>query len=420
MALNSTDPVSFLRTLYRCAVEAADPKQHVAGALPPPPKGRVLVVAAGKAAASMARAVELAWPDQSLTGIALCPYNHSVSCDKIEVIEAAHPVPDSKGQQAAKRIMTEVEALREDDMLLFCVSGGGSSLLTLPIEGISLAQKAAVNKTLLHSGAPIGAMNAVRKRLSAIKGGRLAVSAWPARTVTLAISDVPGDHIATIASGPTVAEATDRSHIDAILARYNIELPADIYAAMQEPPPADHPAFAASQTALITRPADMIAAVQKAVRHAGHNAISLGADVEGESRDVAREHATMVRAMRERGETGLIISGGETTVTIRPGERCGSGGRNSEYALALALELEGMANVWAMAADTDGIDGTENIAGCTIEPNTLARARAAQLDPAAMLAGHDSATLFAALGDVLKPGPTRTNVNDVRVIWVGR
>jgi hydroxypyruvate reductase len=418
--MNSTDPITFLRAIYDCAVDAADPAKNVANALPaPPPKGRVLVICAGKAAASMARAVELAWSDVDFTGIALCPYNHAVACERIEVIEAAHPVPDGRGEEAARRILAEAKKLTGDDMLLFCVSGGGSSLLALPVEVVSLAQKAAVNKALLHSGAPISAMNAVRKRLSAIKGGRLAVAAWPAPTVTLAISDVPGDDPGTIASGPTVPEHLGRDEVEAILERYGVDLSPSVRAAMQEPPRPDHPAFAATRTDIIARPAEMISAVEKAASEAGHRVISLGADVEGESRDVAREQAALVRQLRQKGERALILSGGETTVTVRPDEACGRGGRNTEFALALALELDGMADVWAMAADTDGIDGAETIAGCTVSPDTLARARAVGLDPAAMLAGHDSASLFRAIGDVLEPGPTRTNVNDVRVIWVG-
>ncbi len=370
----------------------------------------------------MARAVEMAWPDVALTGIALCPYGHAMHCDHIEVIEAAHPVPDDRGEIAARRVLAEAGKLGADDMLLFLVSGGGSSLLALPGGALTLVDKAAVNRALLHSGAPITAMNTVRKRLSAIKGGRLAVAAHPARVVTLAISDVPGDDMGTIASGPTIPERTTREDVEAILKSYDIDLPnaprAHLDSAESNVPSPDHPVFTDAQTTLVSRPADMLAATVRRAERDGYTVLSLGANVEGEAREVGRAHARLALDHVATGKSCLILSGGETTVTVKPGSPVGRGGRNTEYLLALALELNGALGIYALAADTDGIDGAESIAGATIAPDTLECARTLGLDPQAMLDGHDSATLFRALGDAIDTGPTRTNVNDFRAIWV--
>ena len=418
----TNDPISYLRSLFDTAIASADPALCVADHLPDLPKGRVLVIAAGKAAASMARAVEKAWPDVPLTGIALCPYGHGMECERIEVIKAAHPVPDDRGERAARRILAEAEALGADDLLLFLVSGGGSSLLALPGGDLTLADKAAVNRALLHSGAPIGAMNTVRKRLSAIKGGRLAVAAHPTRVVTLAISDVPGDDLGTIASGPTIPEHTTRADADAIISRYGVSLSPHISAHLASPesdvPSPGHPVFANAQSILISRPMDMLAATIRQAEADGHDVVSLNADIEGEARDVGRAHARLVSERVATRKCCLIFSGGETTVTVKPGSPVGRGGRNTEYLLALALELDGATGIYALAADTDGIDGAESIAGAVMTPDTLERARHAGLDPQAMLDGHDSATLFRALGDTIETGPTRTNVNDFRAIWV--
>ena len=417
-----SDPTSYLRSLFDTAVASADPAFCVAHHLPHLPRGRVLVIAAGKAAASMARAVEAAWPDIDLTGIALCPYGHGMTCERIEVIEAAHPVPDDRGEIAARRILAETEQLGADDLLLFLVSGGGSSLLALPGGDLTLADKAVVNRALLHSGAPISAMNAVRKRLSAIKGGRLAVAAHPARVVTLGISDVPGDDFGTIASGPTIPERTTRDDVEAILSSTAIDLPPSVrthlYGPESDVPAPDHPAFQTAQSILVSRPADMLAAAIRQAKADGHAIVSLGADIEGEARDVGQAHARLALEQAAKGTPCLILSGGETTVTVRSGAPVGRGGRNTEYLLALALELNGAPGIFALAADTDGIDGAESIAGATITPDTLARAAALGLDPQAMLDGHDSATLFRALGDTIETGPTRTNVNDFRAIWI--
>ena len=421
VSVNLTDPEipTYLRQLFDRAVAAADPAEVLAQFLPAPPKGRTLLVAAGKAAASMARATELAWPKEApLTGIALTRYDHGMTCERIEVIEAAHPVPDNRGHEAAQRLMKEVAQLGEDDLLLCLISGGGSALLALPAEGISLEEKKAINKALLMSGAPIGEMNTVRKHLSAIKGGRLAEVAAPAQIVTLAISDVPFDDPSTIASGPTVPDPTTVADAQELLARYEIALPESIRAHLAKPeaetPKPGASTFDRAEFIMTSRPADMLDAVVQSCRDEGHEVVTLGADIEGESRVVAAEQA----ALALNGSQQLILSGGETTVTVEAGQPCGRGGRNCEYLLALAIALNGAPGVYAVAADTDGIDGSEDNAGAMIGPDTLKRAAEAGLDAQAMLDGHDAYTFFEKLGDLIKTGPTRTNVNDFRAIWV--
>ncbi|MEP1209409.1 MAG: glycerate kinase [Rhizobiaceae bacterium] len=423
MSVSHPDPdiPATLRQLFKDAVAAADPAHMLAQHLPePPPTGRTLLVAAGKAAASMARATELAWPaDAPLSGIALTRYGHGMDCDRVEVIEAAHPVPDNRGYEAAQRLMGEVQQLTADDLLLCLISGGGSALLALPADGISLDEKKAINKALLMSGAPIGEMNIVRKHLSAIKGGRLAEAAAPARIVTLAISDVPHDDPSTIASGPTVPDPTTVADAQDLLARYEIEVTSSVGAHLAKPkaetPKPDDAIFENSEFVMISRPADMLAAMVETCRKQGHEVTTLGADIEGEARVVAAEHAALALA----GGPRLILSGGETTVTVEAGKPCGRGGRNCEYLLALAIALDGADGIFAVAADTDGIDGSEDNAGALITPDTLARATAAGLDARAMLDGHDAYTFFEKLGDLITTGPTRTNVNDFRAIWVG-
>ncbi|MEM9733075.1 MAG: glycerate kinase [Pseudomonadota bacterium] len=419
-ALKSCEVQNFLRSLFDEAVASVDPLKIVAPHLPKPPRGKTLIVAAGKAAASMAKATEEAWPAHApFSGTALTRYEHGLPCEIIEVIEAAHPVPDDRGHVAAQKLLQEVSQLGEDDLLLFLVSGGGSSLLALPADGISLDEKKAVNKVLLRSGAPIGEMNAVRKHISAVKGGRLAQAAMPAQVVTVAISDVPFDDPSTIASGPTVPDPTTREQAKEIIARYGIDLPASVMAHLNQPtsetPKPDDPLFERTEFKMIATPAHMIEAVEASVEAKDLTITSLGADLEGEARDVGREHALMALA----AESGLIISGGETTVTVAPNAPCGRGGRNCEYLLALAIALNGASHIHAIAADTDGIDGSEDNAGAIITPDTLARARAMGLDPQAMLDGHDAYTFFEKLGDLVTTGPTRTNVNDFRAIHVG-
>lgn len=416
---NSLEIRAYLKGLFDKAVAAADPAHCLAPHLPPPPKGRTLLVAAGKAAASMARATELAWPaDAALTGIALTRYGHGMACDRIEVIEAAHPVPDNRGHEAAQLLMQQVQQLGADDLLLCLISGGGSALLALPAAGISLEEKKLINKALLMSGAPIGEMNTVRKHLSAIKGGRLAEVAAPARVATLAISDVPFDDPSTIASGPTVPDPTTVADTHELLQRYAIDVPDSISshlagAAAETPKPGDE-IFENTAFSMISRPADMLESMVELTRAEGHTVTTLGADIEGEARTVGAAHAEMAKNHAK----GLILSGGETTVTVADGATSGKGGRNCEYLLALAIALDGATGICALAADTDGIDGSEDNAGAIITPDTLARARAMGMDPQAMLDGHDSYTLFERLGDLVITGPTRTNVNDFRAISI--
>lgn len=411
---------NYLRQLFDRAVQAADPKLCLADHLPEPPRGRTLVIAAGKAAASMARATEIAWPTAApLSGVALTRYGHGEPCERIEVIEAAHPVPDNRGFQAAQRLMGEVRKLGSDDLLLCLMSGGGSALLALPATGISLDDKKSINRALLMSGAPISEMNTVRKHLSAIKGGRLAEAAHPARIVTLGISDVPFDDPSTIASGPTVPDPTDIVETWELLKRYQINVPKAIANHLKsdhaETPKPGNPLFENSRFAMVSRPADMLQTVVQSCRKDGYTVQSLGADIEGEARVVARHHAEIALP----GTAQLVLSGGETTVTVDTGKPCGRGGRNCEYLLALAIALNGAAGIYALAADTDGIDGSEDNAGAMLTPDTLIRAKAAGMDPKAMLDGHDAYTFFRTLGDLITTGPTRTNVNDFRAIWTG-
>ncbi len=418
-SLKDSEVSKYLNSLFSRAIAAADPAQYLAQHLPKPPRGRTLLVAAGKAAASMARATELAWPAGApLSGTALTRYGHGMACERIEVIEAAHPVPDNRGHEAAQSLIKQVQELDVDDLLLCLISGGGSALLALPADGISLDDKKAINRALLMSGAPIGEMNTVRKHLSAIKGGRLAQAAAPAKILTLAISDVPFDDPSTIASGPTVPDPTSVADAVELLKRYDIELPESIRAHLEggtcETPKPGDPAFDRSEFMMVSRPADMLDAMVMSCRADGHEVVSLGADIEGEASEVAFEHAAMALV----GKNQLILSGGETTVTVEQDQPCGRGGRNCEYLLALAIALNSAPGIYALAADTDGIDGSEDNAGAVITPDTLSRAKAAGLDAKAMLDVHDAYTFFEKLGDLIVTGPTRTNVNDFRAIWV--
>ncbi|CAN0458007.1 unnamed protein product, partial [Discosporangium mesarthrocarpum] len=395
-----------------------DPAAVIAPHLPEPPAGRTLVLAAGKAAASMAHAVERHWPGD-INGLAVTRYGHGMDCAAIEVVEAGHPLPDAAGRAAAARFLELARGLTANDLLLCLMSGGASALLVEPAAGLSLDEKQAVNKALLHSGAPIDEMNCVRKHLSAIKGGRLAAAAYPARVVTLAISDVPGDDPAVIGSGPTVGDPTTCADALAIAAAHGIALPAAAETALStgawESVKTDDPVLAGVDFGMIARPADAQAAAAEVARKAGLVATLLGDDLEGEARDVAAGHAGLALT----AAPGVILSGGETTVTVdAAGPPPGRGGRNCEYLLALAIALDGAAGIHALACDTDGIDGTEDAAGAVIAPDTLPRAAALGLDAHAMLRGHDSYTLFERLGDLIVTGPTRTNVNDFRAILI--
>ena len=427
--MNETETRALLRAMFDTAIAAASP----AACLRPflarlrPPKGRTVVVGAGKAAAAMAQAVEARAAEADwhgpLTGLVVTRYGHGLPLKRIELVEAAHPVPDAAGRAAATRILQSVQGLGADDLVLALISGGGSALLALPASGVSLSDKQAVNRALLASGAPIGDMNVVRKHLSAIKGGRLAAAAAPARVAAFAISDVPGDDPAIIASGPTVADPSTYADALAILGRYRVDPPAAILARLQDgaagrieetPKPGD-PRLAHATTEIVATPRAALEAAALLAREQGLDADVLGDAIEGEARDVAREHAALALAARAQGRRCVILSGGETTVTVR-GQ--GRGGRNCEYLLALALALDGAAGIWAVAGDTDGIDGSEDNAGAVVTPHILSRARKRGLDPQSLLAANDSYRLFAALDYLIVTGPTRTNVNDFRAIVV--
>ncbi len=416
------EPRRLLRSLFDAAVNAARAEERVIAALPPPPAGRTRVVGAGKAAAAMARTIEMHWPG-SLSGVVVTRYGHGVPTERIEVIEAGHPNPDRLGEAAAHRIIAEARALAADDLLICLISGGASALMALPAAGLTLADKQAVTRALLRSGAPIGDINCVRKHLSAIKGGRLAIAAHPAAVVTLAVSDVPGDDPAVIGSGPTVADPTTIADALAVLARWHIAPPAAVArhlaAAGDETPKPGDPRLNTARTLIVAAARDALDAAAAGARACGLTTLILGDAIEGESREVAAAHAALALAIA-RGEgpvrpPAVLLSGGETTVTVRGG---GRGGRNTEYALALALALGGAPQIFALAGDSDGIDGVEDAAGAVVAPDTLARGHALGLDAASHLADNDSYPYFAALGDLIVTGPTRTNVNDIRAILI--
>ena len=418
-----------LLELFSAAVAAVSPERVVPAYLPEPPgAGRTVVLGAGKAAAAMAAAVEANWPG-SLSGLVVTRYGHAVPLERIEVVEAGHPLPDATGLRAAARMLDMAGGLGANDLALCVFSGGGSALLPSPAPGVDLAAKQDVTRLLLRSGATIAEINCVRTHLSAIKGGRLAVACAPARVVTLVISDVPGDDPAAVASGPTVADVTTFDDALAVLSRYGIDAPAAVLrhlragarGAPQDPsetPKPGDPRLARAETRLVARAADALSAAAARARAAGLQPIVVGDEIEGEARLVAAEHARYALRLAARASGGprcVVLSGGETTVSVRG---TGRGGRNTEYLLALAIGLAGDPRVVALAADTDGIDGTEDNAGATIDPTTLVRASSAGLDPLAALEQNDAYGFFAALGDLVVTGPTRTNVNDFRAILV--
>ena len=413
-----------LRKVFDAAVAAADPRKVLAHHLPPKPKGRVIVVGGGKSAALMAAALEDAWPDVAIEGTVVTRYGHATPTRRIEVIEASHPVPDANSERGARRLLERVQGLGPDDLVLALVSGGASALLAAPAAGITLSDKQAINRALLASGATISEMNAVRKHLSAIKGGRLAAAAAPARVVTLAISDVPGDDPAVIGSGPTVPDPTTFADVRALLARYGIDPPAAVAqriaaGADETPKPGTLPRAAFH---LIATPMLALRQAAAAARTLGLTPLILGDALEGESHEMGTVLAGIARSVQAHGEPlaapALLLSGGETTVTIGK-DPAGRGGRNTEFLLGLAVALQGAAGIWAAAGDTDGIDGTEDAAGAIVTPGTLARARENGLDARVVLAGHDSYSLFDAIGDLIRTGPTLTNVNDIRAILIG-
>ncbi len=416
------DHRAVLRRLFDAAVDAARPELVVPRHLPAPPAGRAIVVGAGKAAAAMAKAVEDRWPGP-LAGLVVTRYGFGVPCRHIEIVEAAHPVPDAKGRVAAQRIFDLVRSAGPRDLVICLMSGGASALLSLPAPGLTLDDKQAVTRALLRSGAVIQEMNCVRKHLSAIKGGRLA-AASPAPMVTLAISDVVGDDPAVIGSGPTVADPTSFAEARAILAKYRIEPPPAIArhlaAAADETPKPGDPRLARAEYRLVAAPSQSLAAAAEAAKRIGIEPIMLGDAIEGEARAVGAAHARLaleISAQDNRRAPAVLLSGGETTVTIR-GQ--GKGGPNSEYLLGMALALQGARDIYALAGDTDGVDGSEDNAGAIVTPDTLARACRAGLDPAALLANNDAWSFFAALGDLVVTGPTRTNVNDLRAVLIER
>ena len=408
--------------MFDAAIAAALPEKSLPAHLPKPPKGRTIVVGCGKAAASMAKAVEDHWQGE-ISGLVVTRYGHNTPTRKIEVVEAAHPVPDLAGREAAERILKMVQGLSSDDLVLFLVSGGGSALLALPAPGLTLTDKQAINKALLKSGANIAEMNCVRKHLSAVKGGRLAAACAPAKVVTLAISDIPGDDPAVIASGPTVADPTTFADALAILDKYRITEPLAVVnhlrAAGEETPKPGDPRLARTELHMVATPQMSLEAAAAVARKAGVTPVILGDAIEGESREVALVHAGIARQVRHHGQPArapcVLLSGGETTVTVRGH---GRGGRNAEFLLALAVALNAEAGISAFAGDTDGVDGTEDNAGALLTPDSLARAAARNLDAKAMLADNDGYSLFSGLGDLVITGPTLTNVNDFRAILV--
>jgi hydroxypyruvate reductase len=423
-AADPLEPRVLLRRMFDAAIASAQPALCVPPHLPAAPRGRFIVIGAGKASAAMARAVEESWSGP-LSGLVVTRYGYGVPCERIEIVEAAHPVPDAAGMHAAQRMLEKVGGLTEDDLVLCLISGGGSALLPLPAAGLTLDLKQAVSRALLASGATISEMNCVRRHLSAIKGGRLAAACHPARVLTLLISDVPGDRPIDIASGPTVADPTTCNDALAIVRRYGIELPSPARDILEsgrgESVKPGDPRLARSTVRMIATPQMALEAAARVARAAGVESYILGDAIEGEARDVGKVLAAMALQVAERnqpfGAPCVLLSGGETTVTVRGS---GRGGRNVEYLLSLAIALEGHPRIHALAGDTDGVDGQEEIAGGCIGPDSLARAWALGLRPKDMLDNNDGHSFFSALGDSVITGPTLTNVNDFRAILIGR
>lgn len=416
------DPRRLLRAMLDAAIGAALPEKCLPPHLPPRPPGRVIVVGAGKAGGSMAKSVEDHW-EGPLEGLVVTRYGHAVPCKRIEIVEASHPVPDAAGEEAARRILAMVAGLTSDDLVLCLISGGGSALLGLPAAGLKLFDKQSVNKALLKSGATIAEMNCVRRHMSAIKGGRLAAAAAPARVVTLMISDVPGDDPSVIASGPTVADPTTSADALKILQKYAIEVPDHVRSYLALPKaetlkPGD-PRLATVANIMIATPQLALEAAAMVARKAGISPLILSNAIEGEARDVGCVHAAIAKQVHGFAQPAappcVLISGGETSITLRG---TGRGGRNTEFLLALGIALDGHPNIFALAADTDGIDGSEDNAGAVLMPDSLSRAANLGISAAAMLANNDPYSFFAALGDLVITGPTLTNVNDFRAILV--
>jgi glycerate 2-kinase len=411
-----------LKAMFQAAIDAAQPATIVPRHLPPTPKGRLIVVGGGKASAAMARAVGDHF-EGPLSGLVVTRYGHAVQCKRIEIVEASHPLPDAQGEAAARRILDMMHGLGPEDVVLALISGGGSALLTLPAPGLTLDDKKGINAALLRSGAPIGEMNCVRKHLSAIKGGHLAAAAYPARVVTLVISDVPGDDPSLIASGPTVPDSTTFADAFAILKKYGINEPAGVIdhlkRGMDETPKPGDRRLALAETIVIATPQMSLEAAAAVARNAGVTPLILGDAIEGEARVVGKVMAGIARQAARYGQPArppcVLISGGETTVTVRG---FGRGGRNVEFLLSLAVELDGLPGVFAVAGDTDGVDGAEEVAGALITPTTLARAATKGIQAKERLADNDGHGFFEAIGDQIVTGPTLTNVNDFRAILI--
>lgn len=416
-------PRDLLARMFAAAVDAARPEQCIPRFLPAPPAGRTLVIGAGKASAAMAQVLERHWPGP-LEGLVVTRYGYAVPCERIEIVEAAHPVPDAAGREAAGRMLERVRGLTADDLVICLISGGGSALLPLPGEGVTLEDKQAINRALLKSGATISEMNCVRRHLSAIKGGRLAAACHPARVVNLLISDVPGDRPMDIASGPAVADPSSCADALDIVRRYAIDLPAGARSLLESGAsetlkPGDA-RLADVVTHLVATPQMALEAAADVARAAGVTPLILGDSIEGEARDVGKVMAAIALQVKRHAQPlaapCVLLSGGETTVTVRG---TGRGGRNVEFLLALAVALDGAPDVFAVAGDTDGVDGLEEIAGAFVTPDTLARAWALGIRPLARLDDNDAHAFFEALGDALVTGPTLTNVNDFRALLVG-
>lgn len=416
------DPKTFLTSIFDAAVAAADPERTIRDHLPPRPKGRTIVIGAGKGSAQMAAAFEKAW-DGPIEGLVVTRYGYGAPCERIEIVEAAHPVPDEAGLAASRRLLEKVSGLTADDLVVALISGGGSALLPSPAAGLTLADEVAVNEALLASGTPIAAMNTIRKHVSTIKGGRLAAAAWPAKVVSLVVSDIPGDDPALVASGPTIPGEGNRAEALALVSAYGMDLPEAVMAHLNSPaadaPPMDDPCFAGNEVHVIASASVSLEAAAAAAAKQGIEPVILSDAIEGEAREVGSVHAAIAREVASRNrpfrKPVLILSGGETTVTLRAK---GKGGRNTEFLLAFAIGIDGVCGIHALAADTDGIDGSENNAGAFADGTSVRRMREAGLDAKAKLAGNDAWSAFDAAGDLFVPGPTGTNVNDLRAILI--
>ncbi|MEM7069114.1 MAG: glycerate kinase [Pseudomonadota bacterium] len=423
---NSIDPIAFFTQLFDAAVEAAQPEKTIRKFLPEKPRGRVTVVGGGKASAQMGKAFEEAWQEKhglDVEGVIVTRYGYGCDCKNLEVLEAAHPVPDLAGFEGAKRLLETVSDLTEDDLVVALISGGGSALLPCPPKGLALDDEIAVNEALLASGAPISAMNTVRKHVSGIKGGRLAVAAYPAKVVSLLVSDIPGDHPQFIASGPTVADTGSREDALTIIRQYDMKLPDAVMAHIKSPnadaPLPDDASLSKSEHHIVASAAKSLEAAAELAKSFGIEAHILSDAIEGEAREAARTQAAIAKEILHRdrpfSKPVLLLSGGETTVTLKGN---GKGGRNTEFLLSFALEINGEHGIHALCADTDGIDGSEDNAGAFVDGGTVARMREAGIDPVAYLQNNDAWSAFDKVGALFIPGPTGTNVNDLRAILI--